>query len=32
MRLVDLSMTVAECDSAPFAKEESYFKLRPIVR
>lgn len=31
MRIVDLSMTVEECDSAPFAKEESYFKLRPIV-
>jgi kynurenine formamidase len=32
MRLVDLSMTVEECDSAPFAKEEAYFKSRPIVR
>lgn len=32
MRIVDLSMTVEECDSAPFAKEESYFKLRPIVK
>lgn len=32
MRIVDLSMTVDECDSAPFAKEETYFKLRPIVR
>jgi len=32
MRIVDLSMTVEECDSAPFAKDESYFKLRPIVR
>lgn len=32
MRIVDLSMTVEECDSAPFAKEESYFKLGPIVR
>jgi arylformamidase len=32
MRIVDLSMTVEECDSAPFAKEESYFKLKPIVR
>lgn len=31
-RIVDLSMTVEECDSAPFAKEELYFKLRPIVR
>jgi arylformamidase len=32
MRIVDLSMTVDECDSAPFAPEESYFKVRPIVR
>ncbi|HXG02979.1 MAG TPA: cyclase family protein [Candidatus Binatia bacterium] len=32
MRIVDLSMTVEECDSAPFAREESYFKLKPIVR
>src|SRR5687768_15446067 len=32
MRIVDLSMTVEEWDSTPFAKEESYFKLRPIVR
>src|SRR4029450_3832064 len=32
MRLVDLSMTVEECDSTPFAKEEAYFKSRPIVR
>jgi kynurenine formamidase len=32
VRIVDLSMTVEECDSAPFAKEESYFKLRPIVK
>jgi arylformamidase len=32
MRIVDLSMTVEECDSAPFAKDEYYFKLRPIVR
>lgn len=32
MRIVDLSMTVEECDSAPFAKEEYYFKLKPIVR
>src|SRR5437764_613994 len=31
MRIVDLSMTVEECDSAPFAKDEAYFKLRPIV-
>ncbi len=32
MRIVDLSMIVDECDSAPFAPEESYFKVRPIVR
>ena len=32
MRLVDLSMTVDECDSAPFAPEENYFKLRPIIK
>src|SRR5262245_55314820 len=32
MRIVDLSMTVEECDSAPFAKDEYYFKVRPIVR
>ena len=25
MRLVDLSMTVEECESAPFAKDEYYF-------
>jgi kynurenine formamidase len=25
-------MTVEECDSTPFAKEEAYFKVRPIVR
>jgi arylformamidase len=31
MRIVDLSMTVQECDSAPFAPEENYFKLRPII-
>jgi kynurenine formamidase len=31
MRIVDLSMTVNECDSAPFAPEENYFKLRPII-
>ena len=31
MRIVDLSMTVEECDSAPFAPEENYFKLRPII-
>ena len=32
MRIVDLSMTVEECDSAPFAPEENYFKLRPIIK
>jgi arylformamidase len=32
MRMVDLSMTVEECDSAPFAKDEYYFKVRPIVK
>ncbi len=32
MRLVDLSMTVEECESAPFAKDEYYFKIKPIVR
>jgi kynurenine formamidase len=32
MRIVDLTMTVDECDSTPFAREEAYFKLRPIVR
>ena len=32
MRIVDLSMTVEECDSAPFAPGESYFKLKPIIR
>src|SRR5918911_999351 len=32
MRIVDLSMTVEECDSAPFAPDENYFKLRPIIR
>lgn len=25
-------MTVEECDSAPFARDEAYFKVRPIVR
>ena len=32
MRLVDLSMTVEECDSAPFAPDEKYFKLKPIIK
>lgn len=31
MRIVDLSMTVEACDSAPFARDEAYFKLKPIV-
>ncbi len=31
-RIVDLSMTVEECDSAPFAPDEKYFKLRQIVK
>src|SRR5439155_5274737 len=31
MRIVDLSMTVEECDSAPFAPDEKYFKLKPII-
>lgn len=31
MRIVDLSMTVEECESAPFAPDENYFKLRPII-
>jgi arylformamidase len=32
MRIVDLSMTVDECESAPFAPDESYFKVRPIIK
>jgi hypothetical protein len=28
MRIVDLSMTVEEWDSTPFAPEDAYFKLR----
>jgi arylformamidase len=32
MRIIDLSMTVEECDSAPFAPDENYFKLRPIIK
>lgn len=32
MRIVDLSMTVEECESAPFAPDENYFKLRPIIK
>src|SRR5262245_20910999 len=31
-RIVDLSMTVEECDSAPFAPDEKYFKLKPIIK
>ena len=31
MRIVDLSMTVEECDSAPFAPDETYFKIKPII-
>lgn len=31
MRIVDLSMTVEECDVNSFAPEETYFKLRPVV-
>jgi len=32
MRVVDLSMTVSDWDKNSFAPEETYFKLRPIVR
>jgi arylformamidase len=32
VRIIDLSMTVEECDSAPFAPEEKYFKLKPIIK
>jgi arylformamidase len=32
MRVIDLSMTVSDCDGNAFAPEETYFKLRPIVR
>ena len=32
MKIVDLSMTVEECDVNPFAPEEAYFKLKPMVR
>src|ERR1044072_6589047 len=31
MRIVDLSMTVEECDSAPFAPDETYFKIKPYI-
>ena len=31
MKIVDLSMTVDECDVNPFAPDEAYFKLKPIV-
>ena len=32
MRIVDLSMTVEECASSPFAPDETYFKVKPIIR
>jgi arylformamidase len=32
MRVIDLSMTVSDWDRNAFAPEETYFKLRPIVR
>jgi kynurenine formamidase len=32
MRVVDLSMTLSDWDHNSFAPEETYFKLRPIVR
>ena len=32
MRIVYLSMTVEECDLAPFAPDEKYFKLKPIIK
>ncbi len=32
MRIIDLSMTVQKCDSAPFAPEEAYFKVKPIIK
>jgi kynurenine formamidase len=32
MRVVDLSMTVSNWDTNSFAPEETYFKLRPIVK
>jgi len=32
MKIVDLSMTVEECDTNPFSPEDVYFKLTPIVR
>src|SRR5437764_4185058 len=32
MRIIDLSMTVSDWDKNAFAPEETYFKLRPIVR
>lgn len=32
MRIVDLSMTVEECDSAPFAPDETYFKVKPYIK
>ena len=32
MKVVDLSMTVSDWDTNSFAPEETYFKLRPIVK
>lgn len=32
MKVVDLSMTVSDWDKNSFAPEETYFKLRPIVK
>lgn len=32
MKIVDLSMTVSDWDKNSFAPEETYFKLRPIVK
>lgn len=32
MRVIDLTMTVSDWDKNSFAPEETYFKLRPIVR
>lgn len=32
MRIVDLSMTLSDWDKNSFAPEETYFKLRPIVK
>src|SRR5437870_4300568 len=32
MKIVDLSMTLSDWDKNVFAPEETYFKLRPIVK